>query len=168
MPGLQPVEQPGAPSGLSPCVQGVGEELGINSGKSHRRYLCSWSPACPPVLSLKQPPLFPPQAWETEQGKWVLIIAHLGSMEPGALEGKVGAGGHCQAAWKGCVGQPGGAGSPAELGASRMRSPEAASPRCPHPRACVLPRYTGWMPWRGDAGLGSGRGTRKGCSDMSP
>lgn len=98
-------------------------------------------PCLSPVLSLKQPPLCPPQAWETDQGKWVLIIVRLGSMEPGALEGKVGAGRHCQAAWKGCVGQPGGAGSRAELGASRMRSPEAASPRCPHPRACVLPRY---------------------------
>lgn len=27
---------------------------------------------------------------------------------------------------------------------------------------------TGWMPWRGDAGLGSGRGTREGCFDMTP
>lgn len=98
---------------LSQCVQGVGEGLGINSGKSHRRYLCSRSPTCPSVLFLKQPPLPRPLAWETEQGKWVLITACLGSMEPGAL---VGAGGHCQAAWKGCGAarqswEPGGAGS---------------------------------------------------------
>ena len=98
-------------------MQGVGEGLGINSGKSHRRYLCSRSPTCPPVLSLKQPPLPPPQAWETEQGKWVLIIARLGSMEPGALEGQGWCGrtlpGSLEGLW----------GSQAELGARRGLEP---------------------------------------------
>lgn len=55
------------------------------------------------------------------------------------------------------VGQPSRAGSQAGLGASRMRSPEAAL-WWPHPRECGLPRYhwldamgRGWMPglWEG-------------------
>lgn len=76
------------------------------------------SPRLSPCLVSEAASPAPSQAWETEQGKWVLIIACLGSMEPGALEGA----GWCRRTLPGSLeGLCGG--SQAELGAERSWEP---------------------------------------------